>query len=146
MTNSGYRTQIAEKALAGEKYKEAEQNEKKKAKKKKNLKKKPNKSTRKEFRKMLRMTRKDSIEEDDIDMSTNEEVAEKENGVKENKTETKVACSGIYPKKRNESVNSPLTFSNAELMISMSEKILLCTDHNQRPTIGENCSKYFPLR
>ena len=94
---------------------------------------------------MLRMIRKDSIEEDDIDMSTNKEVAEKENAVKENETETKVACSGSYPKKK-ESVNSPLTFSIAELMISMLEKVLLCTEQNQRPTIGENCSKYFPLR
>ena len=47
MTNSSYRTQIAEKALTGENYKEDEQKEKKKAKKKKNLKNKPNKSTRK---------------------------------------------------------------------------------------------------
>ena len=47
MTNSGYRIQITEKTLAGEKYKEDGLKEKKKAKKKKNLKKKPNKSTRK---------------------------------------------------------------------------------------------------
>ena len=48
-----------------------------KAKKKKNLKKKPNKSTGKEFREMLKMMRKDNIEEDDTDMSTDEQVAEK---------------------------------------------------------------------
>ena len=35
ITNSDYRTQIAEKTLAGKKYKEAEQKEKKKAKKNK---------------------------------------------------------------------------------------------------------------
>ena len=56
------------------------------------------------------MIRKGSIEEDDIDMRTDEEVA-----VKENETETKVACSGIYPEKRTESVMSLLTFSIAEL-------------------------------
>ena len=86
-----------------------------KAKKKKNLKKKPNKSTGKEFREMLKMMRKDNIEEDDTDMSTDEQVAEKENAVKENETKTKVVCSGIYQEKRNESVNSLLTFSVAEL-------------------------------
>ena len=79
----------------------------------KNLKKKPNKLTGKESRKMLRMMRKDNIEEDDVDMNTDEEVAEKGNAVKEN--ETKVICIGIYPEKRNESVNSPLTFPIAEL-------------------------------
>ena len=71
-----------------------------KAKKKKNLKKKPNKSTGKEFREMLRMVRKDNIEEDDIGMSTDEEVAEKGNAVEENETETKVTYSGIYPEKK----------------------------------------------
>ena len=115
ITNSDYRRQIAEKALAGKKHKEAEKKEKKKAKKKKNLKKKPNKSTGKEFREIVRMMRKDNTEEDDIEMSTDEEVAEKENAVKVNENETKVACSGIYPEKRNESVNSLLTFSIAEL-------------------------------
>ena len=79
----------------------------------KNLKKKPNKLTGKESRKMVRMMRKDNIEEDDVDMNTDEEVAEKGNAVKEN--ETKVICIGIYPEKRNESVNSPLTFPIAEL-------------------------------
>ena len=79
----------------------------------KNLKKKPNKSTGKESRKMLRIMRKDNIEEDDVDMNTDEEVAEKGNAVKAN--ETKVTCIGIYPEKRNESVNSPLTFLIAEL-------------------------------
>ena len=59
------------------------------------------------------MMRKDNIEEDDVDMNTDEEVAEKGNAVKEN--ETKVICIGIYPEKRNESVNSPLTFPIAEL-------------------------------
>ena len=49
---------------------------------------------------MLRMMRKDNIEEDDIGMSTDEEVAEKENAVEENETETKVAYSGIYPEKK----------------------------------------------
>ena len=58
------------------------------------------------------MMRKDNIEEDDIGMSTDEEVAEKENAVEENETETKVAYSEIYPEKK---VNSPLTFSIAEL-------------------------------
>ena len=64
---------------------------------------------------MLRMMIKDNIEEDDIDMSTDEEVAKNENVVKENKTETKVVCSGLYNEKRNESANSLLTFSIAEL-------------------------------
>ena len=64
---------------------------------------------------MLRIMRKDNIEEDDIDMSTDEVVAEKETAVKENETETKVACSGMYPEKRNESVNSLQTFSIAKL-------------------------------
>ena len=115
ITNSDYGTQIAKKALAGKKHKEAEQKEKKKAKKNKNLKKEPNKSTRKEFREMLRRMGKDNNEEDNTDMSTDEESAEKQNDVKENETETKVACSGIYPEKRNESVNSLLTFSIADL-------------------------------
>ena len=61
------------------------------------------------------MMRKNNIEEEDIDMNTDEQVVEKENAVKENETETKVACSGIYHEKRNESVNSLLTFSIAEL-------------------------------
>ena len=111
VTNSDYWAEIAEKALAGKKHKKAE----KKAKKKKNLKKRPNKSTRKEFWEILRLMRKDNTEEDSIDMSTDEEAAEKENALKEKETETQVACSGIYPEKRNESVNSLLTFSIAEL-------------------------------
>ena len=98
ITKSDFWTQIAEKALAGKKHKEAELKEKES--KEKNLKKKPNKSTGKEFREMLRMMRKDNIEEDDIGMSTDEEVAEKENAVEENETETKVAYSGIYPEKK----------------------------------------------
>ena len=49
---------------------------------------------------MLRMMRKDNIEEDDIGMSTDEEVAEKGNAVEENETETKVTYSGIYPEKK----------------------------------------------
>ena len=49
---------------------------------------------------MLRMMRKDNIEEDDISMTTDEEVAEKENAVEENETETKVAYSEIYPEKK----------------------------------------------
>ena len=61
------------------------------------------------------MMRKNNIEEEDIDMNTDEQVVEKENAVKENETETKVVCSGIYHEKRNESVNSLLTFSIAEL-------------------------------
>ena len=60
------------------------------------------------------MMRKDIIEED-IDMSIDEEVAEKENAVKKNETETKVVCSGIYHEKGNESANSRLTFSIAKL-------------------------------
>ena len=115
ITYSDYWTQIAEKALAGKKHKEAEQKEEKEAKKNKNLKERPNKSTGKEFREMLRMMIKDNIEEDVIDMSTDEEVAKNENVVKENKTETKVVCSGLYNEKRNESENSLLTFSIAEL-------------------------------
>ena len=75
ITNLDYQTQLAEKALAGKKHKEAEQKEKKKAKKK--MKKKPNMSTGKKFREMLKMMRNCNIEEDDIDMSTDEEVAEK---------------------------------------------------------------------
>ena len=98
ITKSDFWTQIAEKALAGKKHKEAELKEKES--KEKNLKKKPNKSTGKEFREMLRMMRKDNIEEDDIGMSTDEEVAEKGNAVEENETETKVAYSGIYPEKK----------------------------------------------
>ena len=75
ITNLDYQTQLAEKALAGKKHKETEQKEKKKAKKK--MKKKPNMSTGKKFREMLKMMRNGNIEEDDIDMSTDEEVAEK---------------------------------------------------------------------
>ena len=41
------------------------------------MKKKPKKSTGKKFREMLKMMRNGNIEEDDIDMSTDEEVAEK---------------------------------------------------------------------
>ena len=70
ITNLDYQTQLAEKALAGKKHKEAEQKEKK-------MKKKPNMSTGKKFREMLKMMRNGNIEEDDIDMSTDEEVAEK---------------------------------------------------------------------
>ena len=57
ITNSDYQTQIAEKALAGKKHKEAQKKEEKK-----NLKKKPNKSVGKEFRKMFRMMRKDNTD------------------------------------------------------------------------------------
>ena len=62
-------------------------------------------------------------------MSTDEEVAGKENDARENETETKAACSGIYPEKRNESVNSLLTFSIAEL-----------DDFN----VGKNIAVYWP--
>ena len=61
------------------------------------------------------MMRKDNIEEDDIDMSTDEEDSLKENVVKENKREKNVVCSGIYHENRNDSVNSFLTFSTAEI-------------------------------
>ena len=60
------------------------------------------------------MMRKYNIEEDDINISTDDKAAEKENAVKENETERKVACCGIYPEERNEYVNSLLTFSIAE--------------------------------
>ena len=75
-----------------------------KAKKKKNLKKKPNKSTGKEFREMLKMMRKDNIEEDDTDMSIDEQVAEKENAVKENETKTKVVCAVEFTMKKEMSL------------------------------------------
>ena len=88
---------------------------KEKAKKKKNLKKKPNKSTGKEFREIPRMMRKDNIEEDVKDMSTDEEDSEKDNVVKENKGEKNVVSSGIYHENRNKSVNSLLLFTTAEL-------------------------------
>ena len=61
------------------------------------------------------MMRKDNIEEDDRDMSTDEEDSEKDNVVKENKGEKNVVSSGIYHENRNKSVNSLLLFTTAEL-------------------------------
>ena len=46
------------------------------------------------------MMRKYNIEENHIDMSTDEEVAEKEKAVKENETDIKVPHSGIYSEKK----------------------------------------------
>ena len=109
----------------------------------KNLKKKPNKSTGKESRKMLQMMRKDNIEEDDVDVNTDEEVAEKGNAVKEN--ETKVTCIGVYHEKGNESVNSPLTFPIAELDDFNVRKYFAVYWPKPKAYYGGNCSKYFLL-
>ena len=143
--NSDYQTQIFEKALAGgteTEHRKAEQKEKKESKQNKNLK-KPNKSPENSLGKQD--DEKDNIQEQNIDMSTDEEVAGKENDARENETETKAACSGIYPEKRNESVNSLLTFSIAELDDFNVGKNIAVYWPKPEAYFGQNCSKYFLL-
>ena len=61
------------------------------------------------------MMRKYNIEENHIDMSTDEEVAEKEKAVKENETEIKVPHSGIYSEKKKWVCKFTINISIAEL-------------------------------